>query len=198
MKLSIRKRPTLRIRKKVTDEKREYLFTRYKPIVHKLANKYHRLYGRPVQELVDVGMSSLGNCAMKWDSYDAKKSKEVTWIYQNVYWSMRCHCDQFTKRREVPLLLEEADRPQKTTWLETIWRELSTEGRALLKTILEAPGELASVFYTPAKTEPGERKCTRVRIAPVSQRRALRKHLSESGWTEAEIEKAWRDVEEAL
>jgi len=175
---------------RIIDE-REELYLGYRKMAFRIARNFHRIYPYiPYQCLEDKAMDCLTKTLCeKWDDYDPSKSLPSTWISHNVYWPVRNYCER-THGREKPLdpLLDAEEypllhQPSCVSWLESLRRELSEEGRALLRIICEAPLVLGDLVSS---------------RAPVRSERVLKRHLRRLGWSRIQIQQAWNEIKECV
>ncbi len=172
----------------IPPEEMERLWLRYQPIVYNLAWKFSKKYGRPLEEMVDVGHGVMAITICD-GSYNSEKSKWVTWIWQKVYWALTNYCQRNKRKREVPIIDEDYERPAKVSWLERIFRELSDEGKTLLRVICEAPGELANTLFGERGVQDSVQDSVQVGKA------VLFEFLEQNDWEKDKIDRAWKEVE---
>jgi hypothetical protein len=169
----------------MTQEEKEKLFERLKGIAFTVASKFAMKFNIPYNVIADEAVYALGkNIYEKWERvYNPATSKETTWAYQIVYWHLKTFCTLMPPEQTMgdrdPIELT-----AKTNWLNALFLELSEEGTALVKTIINAPSEIAKD------------------IAPntcYKAREAVKTYLiDEEDWPRAKLFKAWEEVRSCL
>lgn len=157
------------------NDERARLFTRYERLIYRLAAKFARKFNRSFEDMVEEARYALGlEICARWDHYDPEKSSESTWCYQAIYWHLQTVCLKDAKRRMLPLLPDDEERPGPTSWLQSLLQDLSDEGKTLVISILETPA-LSS-------TKPIQ----------------VKELLYDTGWDRAVLDRAWAEVAEVV
>ena len=163
------------------------LFRRHLRLAYSQAHKFANQYQRPHHEMVDEAVHALGKVIAEWDKFDPNKSRPITHIYHAVYWHLMKTCQprqrKHTQTPADPSVLDRQNCRKEPSWYQRIWMDLGTEGRAFLKIVVEAPGDL---YYSLSPR------------APASARQALLRYLREEGWKGEDIHKAMKQVEFCL
>lgn len=161
------------------------IFQRYKRVAFSAAKRVTEKTGRFYHEMADVAIEKLGSLASTWaKKFDRSQSQACTYVYSQCYWA--CMVDVAFKNRKREVDLPEGDEAPfiaRMPWLESFMQELSDEGRALVRIVLEAPAGLSSVFTKSPTAE---------------ARLALMEHLRRRSWSEEQIDVAWTEIQENL
>lgn len=197
-------------------EPRAALFRQHRQMVFRIALKFSEKWGVSLDDLLYEGTWALEHeVCERWGRFDPSKASATTWCYHAIYWHLMRHCTSHIKQkaRETPLSAFDADNDEPrggchahegNTWepvsrvgfVERLLREVGEEGRALVRVILEAPGELADAFSPRIVSESHKRRVWVTNIR--RSRKVLRSHLRGMGWSGDEIRRAWNQVESVM
>lgn len=172
----------------MTTEERNEIFHRYEKLIYHLAKKFSVQYNLPYQELVGEGCHAFLMYLEKWweEKFNTSISKETTWAYLKIYWSLKNICIKMTKAKTVPLEIRNRifEPEAKPNWLARLLSEVSEEGKFLIKTIITAPGEIAE--------DVSVKTCGRAR-------KAIKDYLiEEKKWDPNKLFKTWEEVKSCL
>ena len=169
-------------------EKRNDILTRYERLIRCLTGKFAERYSLPYDDLLeDIYVFLIRRFDEIWDKkFNPLKASESTWVYRNIYWSLKNICIKMTKERaRSPENGGSNIEPEaKPNWLGRLLSEVSEEGKFLIKTIISAPAEIAE-DVTPRSF--------------VKARKAVKDYLvDEKDWTFSKLHKTWAEVESCL
>lgn len=170
------------------------LFRQYLPLARELAWRFHTYYGRPIHEMIDEASSQLSLAICRWlTDYQQEAKAEgygaCTFLRRQVYYKLLDECSN-RKKRPVSLgSLTPDDRsdlretPAKPSRVERLLLDLGEDARTLVRTIIDAPGELIEAI-TPRRR--------------VSSARRIRSYMFAQGWSAERLRLAWQEVSAAL
>lgn len=187
-------------------EPRAALFRQHRQMVFRIALRFSEKFGVSLDDLLYEGTWALEHeVCERWGRFDPEKASATTWCYHAIYWHLMRHCTSHmkTKGRESVFSAfdpEDGDDSWEPTarvgFVERLLREVGEEGRALVRVILEAPGELADAFSPRMVSESHKRRVWVTNIR--RSRKVLRSHLRGMGWSGDEIRRAWNQVESVM
>lgn len=185
---------------RVTNPKAD-LFRRYRKLAFKVASNFAERFRRPYHEMVDEALFGMAmEICNRWDKFDPERASHSTWLYQACYWHLMNHClyevgldSKRPPRASLDAALEVEAPPRY--WAEALWQELGEEGRALLLIVLDCPGDLARVLTTRRVLERGAKDPA---VIEDSRNKLIEFLITELGWDDATVERAWEQVETCL
>ena len=184
--LSVRARKPVAL-KTSKAEAAEVLFIKYEKLALSAASAVSRRTGVPYSELEDEARSLLGGLVFEeWDRFDAEKACASTWIYTKVYRYLQNYVSRgrpVWRAKGKRVDVDKVEVEVKSSKVDSILSEVGDEGWALLKIIIEAPGELANSL-TPT--------------APARTVTTIRRYLSDGHWKTETIDRAFSQVEHCL
>ena len=181
-------------------KEKEALFFQFLPMARKIAGGFSQQQSRySYEELEDIATYVLilniyeVNTDERKSKFNEKKGKWSTYLYYRIYWSLK----EVTTRgdyqggikdwcdREVVKDLQEKEIVnEKHSWLDNLRRELSEEGSALLRILLEAPEELKAGISPKA---------------PARSKSMLHDYLVDVlDWDDYKFQLAWEELEMAI
>jgi len=159
-------------------------------LIKKICNRFVQVYGGEFDEL--EGMANVAY-TKAYHSYEpGHGTKFSSYISTCIWRHLKQHCDR--QRRAVKcksLSMKKGHQyqleatPASTFRLADTLKELSTDARALVSFVLEAPEELNTIMHEP--------DASNIRIS-ANVRRYLRKH----GWSANKLKNCFCEIKEAL
>lgn len=187
-------------------EPRAALFRQHRQMVFRIALKFSEKFGVSLDDLLYEGTWALEHeVCERWGRFDPAKASATTWCYHAIYWHLMRHCTSHMRQKGKESVFSAFDPEDgddswepvsRVGFVERLLREVGEEGRALVRVILEAPGELADAFSPRMVSESHKRRVWVTNIR--RSRRVLRSHLRGMGWSGDEIQRAWNQVESVM
>lgn len=159
------------------------LYHRYAKMASSIARNFSQKYGKPLPEMADEAKRALGLAIAEWKlKYNRHRSCPSTYVYQAIFWHLTSICQPRARTRSTsytdPSLLD-SYHSKKESWYSRIWNDVGEEGRAFLRILFEAPGELQRTLS---------------HAAPKRSHKRLVKYLRDHDWSSSEIQNAMKQV----
>ena len=158
---------------------------RYKYLIYKLSSKFASRFSMPLEEMREVAEWTLiREFSTRWSEFfDPALSKEFSFVYQCIYWSLMTHCQTEAATRKL-LCADMEDQVARKEPLVELLKDLGEDAQFLVKTVTtDIPNELLQDLSI--------KTCSRAR-------EGLKKHLAKIGWTARRVSRAWAEVTECL